>query len=162
MGKYKNKLGWTLFYNVTHKQNMETWCIILISLCILATLSLLCNSNKKKLPPGPFAIPILGNFLWLRHPLFELELILRNLHAKYGHIVTLRIGPRLAIFIACRSIAHQHTRHLSKMVLSLLTARLLSPQTISSQEFNRTSALPPMVSRGAYSAVISHPGSFTL
>ena len=51
MGKYKNKLGWTLFYNVTHKQNMETWCIILISLCILATLSLLCNSNKKKLHP---------------------------------------------------------------------------------------------------------------
>ncbi|KAJ4848674.1 hypothetical protein Tsubulata_041441, partial [Turnera subulata] len=37
----------------------------------------------------------------------QLEPILRPLHAKLGPIVTLRIGPRPAIFIADRSLAHQ-------------------------------------------------------
>uniref|UniRef100_A0A2N9GDK9 Cytochrome P450 n=1 Tax=Fagus sylvatica TaxID=28930 RepID=A0A2N9GDK9_FAGSY len=86
----------------------ETWLIILISLCVSAILRFLLNSNSnKKLPPGPFTIPILGNLLWLLKPFSELEPILRNLQAKYGPIVTLRIGSRPAIFISNRSIAHQ-------------------------------------------------------
>ncbi|GMY06945.1 cytochrome P450 89A2-like [Fagus crenata] len=88
----------------------ETWLIILISLCVSAILRFLLNSNSnsnKKLPPGPFTIPILGNLLWLLKPFSELEPILRNLQAKYGPIVTLRIGSSPAIFISNRSIAHQ-------------------------------------------------------
>ncbi|GMY39698.1 cytochrome P450 89A2-like, partial [Fagus crenata] len=84
----------------------ETWLIILISLCVSTILRFLLNSNKK-LPPGPFTIPILSNLLWLLKPFSELEPILRNLQAKYGPIVTLRIGSRPAIFISNRSIAHQ-------------------------------------------------------
>ncbi|XP_057971227.1 cytochrome P450 89A2-like [Malania oleifera] len=98
---------------------MGTWFIIITSLCIPALLKLLFDllstpdSNLKhtkikgKLPPGPFTFPIIGNFLWLRKTFSDLEPILRNLHAKYGPVVTLPIGLRPAIFVRSHSLAHQ-------------------------------------------------------
>ena len=93
---------------------METWFIIVISLCISALLKSLLNlttnnsvSESNKLPPGPYTIPIIGNFLWLRKPFSELEHIIRKLHAKYGPIITIYIGFRPVIFVADRSLAHK-------------------------------------------------------
>ncbi|KAM3729493.1 hypothetical protein ACB098_12G016700 [Castanea mollissima] len=96
---------------------METWFIIvMISLCISALLKSLLNlttttnnkvSENNKLPPGPYTIPIIGNFLWLRKPFSELERIIPKLHAKYGPIFTIYIGFRPAIFVANRSFAHK-------------------------------------------------------
>ena len=89
---------------------METCFIILISLCVSAILKSLFNlliQKRNKLPPGPFNIPILSNFLMLRKPFSELEHIIRKLHAKYGPIITIYIGFRPAIFIANRSLAHK-------------------------------------------------------
>ncbi|KAM4069404.1 hypothetical protein ACJW30_12G088700 [Castanea mollissima] len=94
---------------------METWFIIVISLCISALLKSLLNlittnnkvSENNKLPPGPYTFPIIGNFLWLRKPFSELEHIIRKLHAKYGPIFTIYIGFRPAIFVANRSFAHK-------------------------------------------------------
>ncbi|KAM3682643.1 hypothetical protein ACB098_12G088400 [Castanea mollissima] len=94
---------------------METWFIIVISLCISALLKSLLNlittnnkvSENNKLPPGPYTFPIIGNFLWLRKPFSELEHIIRKLHAKYGPIITIYIGFRPAIFVANRSFAHK-------------------------------------------------------
>ncbi|KAM3730451.1 hypothetical protein ACB098_12G089000 [Castanea mollissima] len=94
---------------------METWFIIVISLCISALLKSLLNlittnnkvSENNKLPPGPYTFPIISNFLWLRKPFSELEHIIRKLHAKYGPIITIYIGFRPAIFVANRSFAHK-------------------------------------------------------
>ncbi|GMY06934.1 cytochrome P450 89A2-like, partial [Fagus crenata] len=89
---------------------METWLIIVITLCICALLNLLINpkvSKNNKLPPGPFTIPILGNFLFLLRKFSEVEPILRKHHAKYGPIITLRISFRPFIFIANHNLAHK-------------------------------------------------------
>ncbi|CAH2051074.1 unnamed protein product [Thlaspi arvense] len=92
---------------------METWFIIVFSLCTAALIKSLhsliisSSSSNKNLPPGPFTLPIIGHFLWLRKSVFEIEPILRNLQAKYGPIVTLQIGSRPAIFIASHDVAHR-------------------------------------------------------
>ncbi|KAF3449524.1 hypothetical protein FNV43_RR10253 [Rhamnella rubrinervis] len=92
---------------------METWLLILITITICFVLKpILTHHFTQKLdaslPPGPFIIPIIGSFLMLiRNSLADLEPILRNLHAKYGSIVTLHVGPRPAIFIRDRSLTYQ-------------------------------------------------------
>ncbi|KAK6232602.1 hypothetical protein SCA6_002675 [Theobroma cacao] len=92
---------------------METWFIILISICISAFIksifNLLFTTRKPSysLPPGSSTFPIIHNFLWLRKSSSQLEHSLRSIHAKFGPIVTLWIGFRPAIFIADRALAHQ-------------------------------------------------------
>ncbi|KAK7317893.1 hypothetical protein RJT34_02500 [Clitoria ternatea] len=87
---------------------METWFLIVVTLCLCVLsrpiLSLL--HTKKPIPPGPSHIPIITSIQWLRKSFFDLEPILRTLHAKYGPIVTLRMGSRPSIFISDRSLAH--------------------------------------------------------
>ncbi|KAF1896275.1 hypothetical protein Lal_00018556 [Lupinus albus] len=94
---------------------METWFTIIVSLCLIfllrALLSLLQKSSTTKInnpfPPGPTYIPIITPIIWLTKSFSQIEPILKNLHTKYGPIVTLRIGSSPAIFINDRSIAHQ-------------------------------------------------------
>ncbi|XP_059430615.1 cytochrome P450 89A2-like [Corylus avellana] len=90
---------------------MEAWFLILISLCISVLLNCLIvakkSSKTQQLPPGPFTVPILGGILWLRKSFSELEPIIRNLHVRYGPMVTLRIGKHPAIFVANRDLAHK-------------------------------------------------------
>ncbi|GLT36851.1 hypothetical protein SLA2020_112010 [Shorea laevis] len=94
---------------------MEVWFIILVTVSVALLLKAFLNllfptkSPAHSLPPGPSTIPIIGPFLWLRKlaSTSEMELILRKLHAKFGPMVTLKIGSRPAIFIADRSLAHQ-------------------------------------------------------
>jgi hypothetical protein len=92
---------------------METWFImlLLITVCITALLNLLIipkkTSKTQQLPPGPFTVPILGNFLWLLKSSSEREVMIRNLHATYGPIFTLRVGSRPVIIVANRGLAHK-------------------------------------------------------
>ncbi|XP_010919362.1 cytochrome P450 89A2 [Elaeis guineensis] len=87
---------------------METWLLIFLSLSLCAIVNLLLNKkHKKQLPPGPPAVPIFGNLLWFRRSFTDLEPLLRDLHARYGPIVTLRIGSRPSIFISDRRLAHK-------------------------------------------------------
>ncbi|KAF2914384.1 hypothetical protein DAI22_10g158200 [Oryza sativa Japonica Group] len=64
------------------------------------------SRRRRRLPPGPPAVPLFGNLLWLRHSAAELEPLLLKLFDKYGPVVTLRIGWRLSIFVADRHLAH--------------------------------------------------------
>ncbi|CAK9309083.1 unnamed protein product [Citrullus colocynthis] len=88
---------------------METWFLFLISLCICSLLTSIFTHfrTSTKLPPGPPSIPILTNFIWLRRSSLQIESLLRSFIAKYGPVLTLRIGPTSTIFIADHSIAHK-------------------------------------------------------
>ncbi|XWS65005.1 hypothetical protein CRYUN_Cryun05aG0053600 [Craigia yunnanensis] len=94
---------------------METWLLIISTLCISAILKaffyLLFPSQKPgaKLPPGPPKFPIIGNFLWLyRYKSFsDLGPILRSLNTKFGPMITLHVTSYLTIFVSDRSLAHQ-------------------------------------------------------
>ncbi|KAJ9179752.1 hypothetical protein P3X46_008085 [Hevea brasiliensis] len=92
---------------------METWFIVLISLslCLLfnSFFSLLKSTGKssRSLPPGPPTIPIISSLLLLLKSFSQLESIIQGLRAKYGPIITIRIGSRPAIFVTTHSLAHQ-------------------------------------------------------
>ncbi|KAJ4720964.1 putative Cytochrome P450 [Melia azedarach] len=92
---------------------MESLFIILVSISVAALLKAFIDlffRNKKSqnlLPPGPFTFPVIGNLQWLLKPSSEIEPILRNLHAKLGPIVALRIGSRTLIFVADHSLAYK-------------------------------------------------------
>ncbi|XP_038901739.1 cytochrome P450 89A2-like [Benincasa hispida] len=88
---------------------METWFIVIISICICSLLNSILSHfrSSTKLPPGPPSIPIFTNLQWLRKSPLQMESLLRSFVAKYGPIVTLPIGSRPAVFIADRSIAHK-------------------------------------------------------
>lgn len=85
------------------------WLIIVITLWFCAILKCVINLLKTptKLPPGPFSIPIITNFQWLRKSFADLEPTVRNLKTKYGPILTLSIGHRKSIFITTSSLAHE-------------------------------------------------------
>ncbi|KAK2974159.1 hypothetical protein RJ640_021450 [Escallonia rubra] len=87
---------------------METWFIVLSSICIAFLLkALLFPTSKKTLPPGPATVPLIGNLILLRRSLWEIEQILRGFRLKYGPLITLRIGSRTAIFVASHALAHR-------------------------------------------------------
>ncbi|XP_028780620.1 cytochrome P450 89A2-like [Neltuma alba] len=89
---------------------MEFWLIVVFSLCLCLFLRVFFNFLSLSLPsspPGPPRVPLIGSLRFLRKPFSELEPILRNLHAKYGPIISLPVGSRSAIFISNRSLAHQ-------------------------------------------------------
>ncbi|TXG48775.1 hypothetical protein EZV62_024650 [Acer yangbiense] len=92
---------------------MEAWFIILISISITALLKAFFNLlfspavAAGNLPPGPTTFPVIGQIQWLRRTSSEAEAVLRNLHNKFGPIVSLRIGSRPAVFVADRSLAHK-------------------------------------------------------
>ncbi|KAM0945588.1 putative cytochrome P450 [Dioscorea sansibarensis] len=86
-----------------------TWLLISTTLFIfiISTIFFFFKTlNNGSLPPGPTAIPIIGNLHWLWTSPRTIEPLLRDLHARLGPIVTLRIGSSCAIFISDRHLAH--------------------------------------------------------
>ncbi|CAJ1939633.1 unnamed protein product [Sphenostylis stenocarpa] len=88
---------------------MEAWFIILVSACMCVVLRAIFSLRTKtiSIPPGPLHIPIITSIICVRKSFDQLESLLRTLHAKFGPIVTLRIGSNSSIFIADRTLAHQ-------------------------------------------------------
>ncbi|KAH7854399.1 hypothetical protein Vadar_013357 [Vaccinium darrowii] len=125
---------------------METWFIIIISLCISALIKPICNlilspshNHKKRLPPGPTTIPLISNFLWLRKSFPEFESTLRSLRSKHGPIITLRVGRRPAIFISTPTLAHQALVQ-NGAVFSDRPKALGTDKVLSSNQHNISSA----------------------
>uniref|UniRef100_A0A0E0BCM8 Cytochrome P450 n=1 Tax=Oryza glumipatula TaxID=40148 RepID=A0A0E0BCM8_9ORYZ len=87
-----------------------TWLLLLVAL-VLPLVVLLARRRRsgggsRRIPPGPLAVPVLGSLLWLRHSSANLEPLLQRLIARYGPVVSLRVGSRLSIFVADRRVAH--------------------------------------------------------
>ncbi|CAL9125461.1 unnamed protein product [Musa acuminata var. zebrina] len=140
---------------------MELWLLIFLSVTLATLLLLLLDREVKirRLPPGPPSVPILGNLLWLRRSLREIEDILRELHARYGPVVTLHIGSRATIFILDRTIAHkalvEHGAAFSDRPAPLPAVRFLS----ASQYNISTAAYGPiwrLLRRNLSSEILHH------
>ncbi|KAG2646340.1 cytochrome P450 89A2-like [Panicum virgatum] len=85
---------------------METSWLLLAGALLLSLLALRRHARNRRLPSGPPAVPLFGNLLWLRHSAADVEPLLLQLFERYGPVVTLRIGSRLAVFVADRRLAH--------------------------------------------------------
>ncbi|XP_062119644.1 cytochrome P450 89A2-like [Humulus lupulus] len=116
------------------------WLSLCLSL-ILIPLFLLKFISKRSptLPPGPFAIPLIVNIIFLSKSFSDIEPIIRNLHAKYGPVVSLRIGTRRAVFIADRVLAHQALIH-NGVVFADRPAALPTAKIFNSNQHNISSA----------------------
>ncbi|PKA50217.1 Cytochrome P450 89A9 [Apostasia shenzhenica] len=108
-------------------------CFLLaLFLSVTTVFVLFSSSNKSKLPPGPPALPFVGNLFWLRRSFrfHHFEPLLRQYRARYGPIITLRIGSVPAIFISDRLLAHkalvEHGASFSDRPIPLPAARFLS------------------------------------
>ncbi|XVF56654.1 hypothetical protein PTKIN_Ptkin06aG0137500 [Pterospermum kingtungense] len=90
---------------------METWLIVVFTISISLLIRVLLNLSSKKpsqtLPPGSAYIPVISNIIWITRTFSDLEPVLRNLHRKFGPMVTLNFFSRPIIFISDRSLAHQ-------------------------------------------------------
>ncbi|KAH7692709.1 Cytochrome P450 E-class group I protein [Dioscorea alata] len=62
--------------------------------------------NNGGLPPGPPLVPIIGNIHWFWTSSETFPKRLRDLHARYGPIITLHIGSLRVIFISDRQITY--------------------------------------------------------
>ncbi|KAL5996114.1 hypothetical protein ACLOJK_026187 [Asimina triloba] len=80
---------------------------LLLSLAVMKYLFFQSHNRKKRLPPGPPTFPWLGNLLWLRKFVADVEGVPRQLIDKYGPILTLYLGTRPTIFVADRSLAYE-------------------------------------------------------
>lgn len=74
---------------------------------------------RRKLPPGPFPLPLIGNFNKLK-PLPHRGL--QKLHEQYGPLITVWYGSRMTIVVGSPDVVKQtHKEQGSKMVHRVLT-----------------------------------------
>ena len=65
---------------------------VLLLLLPAALLFQLRARGRRRLPPGPPSLPLLGSVVWLTNSPAEIEPLLRRLFERYGPVVALRIG----------------------------------------------------------------------
>jgi len=76
----------------------------LIFVVLVAVWGFFSRRSKAGLPPGPFPLPIIGNL----HMLGELpHRAMAALSMKYGPLMSLRLGPALAIVVSSPEIARE-------------------------------------------------------
>uniref|UniRef100_A0ACD5TGM1 Uncharacterized protein n=1 Tax=Avena sativa TaxID=4498 RepID=A0ACD5TGM1_AVESA len=79
---------------------METTSLLITGalVLLLPLVVLLRNAatQRRRLPPGPPAVPLFGNLLWLRNSAADVEPLLLGLFKKYGPIALIGAGVALA------------------------------------------------------------------
>ncbi|KAI4970442.1 hypothetical protein ZWY2020_001356 [Hordeum vulgare] len=88
--------------------------LIALSLALVASVLFLLlgrhggpkKGTGKALPPGPPGLLFLARFLALRRSVFHLGPILRDLHARYGPVISVHLS-RTLVFVADRRLAHR-------------------------------------------------------
>ncbi|XP_027169398.1 probable (S)-N-methylcoclaurine 3'-hydroxylase isozyme 2 [Coffea eugenioides] len=90
-------------------------CLFISLLCLSPILLFLFAQRKARLPPGPFAWPVVGNIFG--HDWRKAHLVLTKLAESYGPLMSLRLGARLVVVAsspeAAREILKTHDRDLS-------------------------------------------------
>ncbi|KAG0531234.1 hypothetical protein BDA96_04G006200 [Sorghum bicolor] len=69
------------------------------------------EGNNGRLPPGPPTLLFLAKFLSLRRSVFDLGPLLRELHARHGPVISLRLLFATHVFVADRRLAHRALVH---------------------------------------------------
>ncbi|KAF0895373.1 hypothetical protein E2562_012404 [Oryza meyeriana var. granulata] len=94
-------------------EETSTWLFLLLSISLVAIFLLSSarqrrGSNKKALlPPGPPPLLFFAKFLLLRRSIFDLGPLLRDLHARHGPVISIRLFGTLLVFVADRRLAHR-------------------------------------------------------
>lgn len=87
-------------------------CIVLAMCRVYSTRR---SSPKRRLPPGPRGLPLVGNLLQMgSHP----HRAMAALAERYGHIVFLRLGHRPTVVIDSMELILQVTKHLDHVFCS--------------------------------------------
>ncbi|KAL5196435.1 hypothetical protein ABZP36_010065 [Zizania latifolia] len=86
-----------------------TWLFLVLSISLFAVLLSTASrrsSNKALLPPGPPPLLFVAKFIALRRSIFDLGPLLRDLHARHGPIISVRLA-RTLVFVTDRTLAHR-------------------------------------------------------
>lgn len=89
---------------------VETFLQAFLAIAILLSVARQITSKKLRLPPGPPAVPILGNWLQVGDDLNHRNLA--DLAKKYGEIFLLKMGQRNLVVISSPELAKEvlHTQ----------------------------------------------------
>ncbi|CAA7406714.1 unnamed protein product [Spirodela intermedia] len=86
---------------------MDSWGVGVLTLFFCLALAALLRKPRRALPPGPPAIPIIGNLMWLTRSAADFESVLGDLWSKYGPVVTIHLGSHPTVMVGDRDLAHK-------------------------------------------------------
>nr|GEX37943.1 cytochrome P450 89A2-like [Tanacetum cinerariifolium] len=117
---------------------METWFVIVVTLCITALIRSILSSIRtvKKQPPGPSFL--YSTFLLLTNSILDFEPVLIKLKATYGPLISLSIGYRRTFFVGSHSLAHEILiqKDTTTNALQWIMANILKHPHIQSKLYN--------------------------
>ena len=85
--------------------DLSQFLLTILIIALFSTLSYIAlrkSKKKKKLPPGPIGLPLLGILPFLSP---DLHVYFAGLAEKYGPIMSLKLGTKLLVIVSSSSVA---------------------------------------------------------